>query len=238
MNLNQLLAELRRNILRDVSDAVSVDEADLLWSDDALVAYINEGYFRFAQMTEYLQDATTEAVTRIPLVDGQRDYALHPSIIRVLSVELRNTVIPVVSTDTYFGNNADITSYEVMAPRNDRSGIVAAVPDYEVGTLKLVGVPDAKNVGEPLRLRVSRYPLAKATLDAPNEELEFPERFHLDIIEWAAFRALRNHDADAENMAKASAHKTRFMQAVEEVQTEYRARKFSRMTFSPSWRWY
>jgi len=236
--LNELLKELRSNILRDVSDAISPDEADFLWSDPSLVSYINDGYFRFAHLTEYLQDATTEAVTRVPLIADTREYPLHKAVIRVLSAELNDTVIPVVSADTYLGNNADVTSYGALKPQNNRSGVVAVVPDYEVGMLKLVGVPDTKNIGVPLRLRVSRYPVAKANLDTPNVELEFPERFHLDIIEWAAFRALRNHDADAENMRKASAHKTRFMEAVEEVKTEYRARKFSRIEFTPSWRWY
>ena len=236
MNVNELLRELRRNILRDVSDAIGADEADFLWTDDGLLAYINDAYFRFCHLTEYLQDATTTAVTRIPLVQGQTDYPLHPSVIRVMSVEYGNLVLQVNTADHLLGDRQDSPGY-TRVRREDYPGVFAVVPDYEVGMLKVVGKPTAEDAGKDLRLRVSRYPIERLSFDNGEAEPELPERFHLDLLEWAAFRALRNHDADAENMGKASAHSTRFERAVEEVKNEFKARKFARIGYTDSWGW-
>lgn len=236
MTLNQLIKELRRNILRDTSDAISVDEDDLLWTDEALAMYINEAYYRFCHLTEYLQDADTPAVCYVTIVLGQREYPLDPAVIRILSAEYGNIILPVTSTDHMHGDQAEFASYQSVR-RSDYPGVYAVVPDYQIGKIVLVGTPAAEDAGKQLRLRVSRYPLEKLTLDNANAEPEIPERFHLDMIEWAAFRALRNHDADAENMAKASAHSTRFERAVEEVKNEFKMRKFSRVNYTESWGW-
>ena len=236
MTLDELLGELRRNILRDVSGAVSADEQDLLWTDASLVTYINDAYFRFCHLTEYLQDATTPSVCRVTLVAGQTEYKFDPAVIRLLSVEYQNAYIPVTSVAHMQGDRGDFASYEKVH-RAEYPGVFAVVPDYEIGTLKLVGTPTVQDTGRDLMLRVTRYPLEKFTLDEPDAEPEIPERFQLDMIEWAAFRALRNHDADGENMAKASAHSTRFERAVEEVKQEAKMRKFARIEYTESWRW-
>jgi len=233
----ELLGELRRNILRDVSDAVSADDADYLWSDPSLMLYINEGYFRFCQLTEYLHDATTPAVCVYPVVLGQIDYPLHPSVLRVVSAAYNDKLLPVVSHDFSTGDLSDFSG--LASPHAfSGAGVFAVVPDYETGSLRLMGTPTAEDVGKEITLRVTRYPLAKLTLEAPDVGPEIPERFHLDMLEWAAFRALRNHDHDGENMAKASAHSTRFERAIEEVKQEVKARRFSRMGYTGSWRWY
>lgn len=236
MNINELLRELRRNILRDVSGAVSADEADLLWTDEALVNYINEGYYRFCQQTEYLHDATTPDTCAIVVVAGQSSYPLHQSVLRVLSAEYDGLVIPVNSTDFSHGDRQDTPGY-TRVRKEAYPGIFAVVPDYELGRLQVTGTPTADDAGKTIDLRVTRLPLAKLTLDDGTSAPELPEHWHLDLLEWAAWRALRNHDVDAENMAKASAHKTRFREAVEDAKEEAKQRKFFRMGYTDSWRW-
>ena len=237
MKPNELLGELRRNILRDVSGAVSADEEDFLWSDPSLMLYINEGYFRFCQLTQYLHDATTPAVCVYPVVLGQTDYPMHPSVLGVMSAAYDGRLLPVISHDYSTGDLSDFSG--LASPREfSGAGVFAVVPDYETGSLRVIGTPTTEDEGKPITLRVTRYPLAKLSLDTPDIEPELPERFHLDILEWAAFRALRNHDHDGENMAKASAHSTRFERAVEEVKQEVKTRRFTRMGYTGSWRWY
>lgn len=237
MTLNEMIDELRRNILRDVSDAENVDELDLLWTDAALTRYINDGYFRFCHLTEYIQDATTPEVCEIAIVPGQTVYPLHNAVIRVLSAEYDGRFLPANRVSYAQGDNTD---FATRASRyvNYGTGVHGIVPDYEIGSLFIMGTPSDDDAGKVLKLRVTRYPLKELSLDEPDESPELPARFHLDLLEWAAFRALRNHDVDAENMAKASAHSTRFERAVEEVKSEYRARTFSRIGFTSSWRWY
>lgn len=59
MILQEMLGELRGPLLRDVSGALSTDEEDLLWSDEVLVRYINDGYQRFCERSMILEDATS-----------------------------------------------------------------------------------------------------------------------------------------------------------------------------------
>ena len=68
-------------------------------------------------------------------------------------------------------------------------------------------------------------------------ELDLPALFHLDVLEWAAYRALRNHDADAENMGKAEQHRQRFDQAVTEGRDYARSLLNREIRFSPKTRW-
>ena len=63
-----------------------------------------------------------------------------------------------------------------------------------------------------------------AEVDALDAEPEVPDEYHLDLLEWATWRALRNHDADIDGdpanisivMARSSSHKKRFDEAVAE----------------------
>ena len=236
MDLNGLLSELRRNILRDVSDAISADEADFLWTDASLVNYINDAYFRFCHLTQYLQDASTPEVTEIVLAEGVTEYTLNPAVITVMTAELGDLILPVISTDVYHGHRPDIASFEKVR-KETYPGVHAVVPDYDIGKLVIVGRPTAEDTGKVIKLRVTRYPLKELTLDEGTAIPEIPSRFHLDMLEWAAFRTLRNHDNDGENMAKASAHSTRFERAVEEVKQELKMRKFARIEYDTSWRW-
>ncbi|MGH9895770.1 MAG: hypothetical protein ACREA0_28055, partial [bacterium] len=79
MNTTGLLDELRSNMLRDA------DSADALWTDDALIRYLNQAYEEFAEETLTLRDKTTAAVTQITLATGVTDYALHAAVLTVYS---------------------------------------------------------------------------------------------------------------------------------------------------------
>lgn len=245
MTLGDLLDELRTNVLRDVSTAVTQgDSGDELWTDRSLVRYINEGYFKFARRTLALRDDVTPRITRIPLVQGQTRYPLDARVVAVLSV---------VSSD---GSPLTKSTHPAMwyEPANTaRSGrgvvrgthagwcapgrpMLYAV-DAAAKILTVQGVPDEDSAQHTLHLRVARVPLEPLCHTDLCAELEFDEDYLYDILEWAAFRALRNHDTDAENMAKASAHKTRFNQAVEETQVDIRRQMFQPIQFEPNTDW-
>jgi hypothetical protein len=71
-------------------------------------------------------------------------------------------------------------------------------------------------------LRVARKPLVIFTeADLGTDvDIEVPEDFALDALEWAAYRALRNWDLDAQDRAKAEQHKTRFEEACRECRLD------------------
>lgn len=235
MTLEEMLEELRDGILRDVSNAVSVDEQDLLWSDKTLVRYINDGYQRFCERSLILEDATSTEATQITLQEGVLSYPMHTSVISVASAVLDGKALRKVSTNESQGHLPEVVGFSPALVAN-YNGVSAYVPDYNVGTFYVLGKPTAEQDGKVINLRVSRLPLVPLTLDDVEAVPEIPLQYHLDILEWAAFRALRNHDNDGENMAKASAHSTRFERAVEEAKRTHEARTFVGFSYAPSWR--
>ena len=217
MDLRELLDELRQNMLRDVDDSVSPDPADRLYSDSTLVRYINDGAVTFATRTLCLRDETTPEVTRVTLAAGQTSYPLDPRVKAVLGARIGTT-------------NLGRTTYaSLTTQRGDLSGGLSVVDaqhgaprlfytDRETGRVGVWPVPADEFEGQELVLRVARAPLKPLALANPREEPEIPAEFHMDILEWAAWRALRNNDRDIEDVARAGAHRKRFDQAVEELQ--------------------
>lgn len=236
MTLQEMLGELRGPLLRDVSGALSTDEEDLLWTDEVLVRYINDGYQRFCERSMILEDATSPEATQIVLQEGVLSYPLHKSVISVASAVLDGKALRKASTNQSQGHLPEVIGFGPGIVSSYR-GVSAYLPDYNVGTFHVVGTPTEADTGKIINLRVVRLPLVPLTLDDVAASPEIPMQYHLDILEWAAFRALRNHDNDAENMAKASAHSTRFERAVEEAKRTHENRTFVGFSFAPSWRW-
>lgn len=236
MIVSEMLEELRESILRDTTDALSADEADLLWSDRALLRYLNDGYFRFCERSRILEDATTPEVCEILLAAGQRSYPLHKSILHVASAVYGKKALKLAGVAAAH-NHPDEVSGLTASLTADYPGVTAFSPDYNVGVFRVVGSPTEADDGKVVNLRVNRLPLEPINEENIELEPEVPSQYHLDIIEWAAFRALRNHDPDGEFMAKASAHSTRFERAVEEARETHRRRTFTGIQFAPSWSW-
>jgi hypothetical protein len=81
--------------------------------------------------------------------------------------------------------------------------------------------PSADEEGLVLNLRVARLPLVTFTADKLREVCELPEEHQLDMLEWAAYRALRNSDIDGHSDA-AGKHEKRFDDAVQEILKDIR----------------
>lgn len=224
MTLEDLLDELRSNILRDVSTGVDQELDGSLWSDTTLVRYINDAQDKFAARTLCLRDAVTPEVTQITLVAGQQHYDLHPSVRAVLGARMAPNRR--LSRTTYgFGLH---NGRQELATRSaylecQRTGVPEVFfTDYQRNSIGFSPVPDASADAAVVYMQVARLPLEPLSVNALNAEPEIDSEYHLDILEWAAWRALRNHDVDAENMNKASAHKTRFEDAIKELERRVR----------------
>lgn len=220
MNLQELLFELRNNILRDASDEVTPSNNGTLWTDASLINYINDGQEQFAVRSCILRDETTPAVTRITLVNGQELYDLDPRVISVMGARTDQRRLHKSTYAGLFSNSGDMTLGDVRIGRPQCGYPRHFYTDRETGKIGLYPAPDEKYDGQTLILRVARKPLALLKATDTKAVPEIPSEYHLDILEWAAWRALRNHDTDAENMAKASAHKTRFNDALAELETK------------------
>lgn len=219
MNVKELLEELRENLLRDISDEVNVQDTGLLWSDSTLVRYINDGQVHFAVETGLFRDETTAPITRITLVEGQEQYALDPRVIAVLGARIApNWHLSRTTYGAMFSNSGDVALGYVRQGPFTNGTPRRFYTDRETGKIGVYPPPDAQSAGQTVIMRVTRKPLEPLKVNDLNAVPEIPEEFHLDILEWAAWRALRNHELDGENMAKASAHKKRFEDAVAELE--------------------
>lgn len=209
MTLGDLLAELRAGLLRDISYQVS-GASDYLWTDSQLVLYINQAHRRFAQRSEVLRDSTTPQCCQIKTVAGQSLYILDKSVISVLSLQMAGDQADLAraghsqfntyrTPDPYFFDPSQLSNLppgKAMAYSTDETMAQDDYGSWRSVVLRLypvIAVPYNNIVGN---LRVVRYPLCPLTLDNLDAIPEVPEDFHLNMLDWAAYLALRSPDLD------------------------------------------
>jgi hypothetical protein len=209
MRTGELLAELRHHVLRDVSDQVA-GASDYLWSNNALIKYINEGQNRFARQTKCIRDATTPNICQFTTVDNQPFYALDPHIVSVISVRMTGDQADLARAghadldtyrqpDTYFFDPAQLANMPPGKPvawTTDEGTIQDTSGSYTAIQLRLYPIPLAPYGGIIGNMRVARVPLTLLSLSNPDGVPEIPEAHHMDILNWAAYLALRGVDLD------------------------------------------
>lgn len=241
MTLEEQLNELRDQMLRDYSTLVSGDY-DRLWSDEVLLSYIKDGERRFARRTLILRDKSTELVTQVELVAGQSDYLLHPSVIAVVSARYdadsfdlhrigRTLVSETRPVDNLYFDPSNVTG---LAPGRPMAVATDEALVYDDGThitLTVYPTPTAAEAGKLIQLRVARMPIREYSFATLQQESELPEDYQLDALNWAAYRALRNQDADAGSPLNAETFKQRFDATVKEAVDEAKRKMFAPATF-------
>lgn len=247
MTLRELLGELRRNILRDVSTAADGRvKDDSIWTDDALLLYIRDAEAKFVSQTLCLRDSVTAAVTQIVLQPGVAEYALDRRVLAVLAATLdgrnvlgRTTWAGRFGADPHLSPN---TSYTMPSESGQPRIFYTDRDSYSIG---FYPSPSAQYEDKVVRLQVARMPLIPLSKNNLDAESEVPEQYHLDMIEWAAWRALRNHDPDLDNDPNAIAlvrsrfeqHRTRFEKAVEECKRQFKYQNVQQVEFAPRANW-
>lgn len=222
MTLQDLLDELARDMLRDRSDLMSGPD-DYLWSDEQLVRYINEAENMLARQGLVIRDATTASVVQVTTVESIDQYTLHPSIVAVISAkfdgdpsDLARAGHSAFSTyhqpDPLFWDTAQLSTLppgkplafstdEQLDKKSGKTGVV---------NMRVYPEPSADYAGLILKMRVCRKPLKALTLDDLEASPEVPEEYHLGLLDWAAYRALRNVDSDAGAVERADKYKEAF----------------------------
>lgn len=216
MNLTTLLSELREGILNDRTDRAA-GTSDYLWSDERLVRYINEAQRRFAVQGLVIRDASTAEVCNITLVVGQSLYPLHESVIGVISAK-RSTA---TADLTRIGHALFAASRPSSDQWYDTSGYVSLPPGAPVAystdegvsdfnsdsvsqvLLRVYPVPSATEAGTVVNIRVLRKPIEELSLTNAGAVPEVPEDHHLEMLDWAAYLALRIVDDDAGSPSRA-----------------------------------
>jgi len=243
MNLTELLSELRENILHDRSSLVG-GTSDLLWSDATLIRYINEAHRRFARRGLVLRDANNTRhpeVTSVTLVEDQTEYPLHESVISILSAKVGGTVRDMARTghsvlDGYVPPDTttfDSASLETLAPglpsvfSTDEQIVYDSDGSLTRVTLRVYPAPSADHAGADVALRVVRMPLEDLTAANMKAVPEIPRDHHLEMLDYAAYLALRIVDTDAGNSRRADDFRKMFEAHVMEARKHARRKIFA-----------
>ena len=231
MKLDDLLDELRTNILNDRSDQTSGD-SDYLWTDKTLVRYINEAQRRFARKAFVIRDATTPEVVNVALEAGVTQYDLHQSILSVLSAKIDGAVYDLARVGhcilgDYRTQNV-VTPFDAALLNSPTAGAPQAfstdetIAEDDDGTMSVVSMrvyptPRAEDAGTIIKLRVVRMPIDDLTLNNRQAIPEIPADHHLEMLDWAAYLALRIVDQDAGSVTRAREFAQSFEAHVQEA---------------------
>lgn len=232
MILSQLLSELRKNILYDRSDRTDGD-SDQLWDNETLVRYIDEAQRKLAREGLVIRDGSTAEVTQVTLVAGQHTYPLHKAVMAVVSARYDTDQPDLKRVGHWFlagfqmpdNNYFDVNLTSTLTPGRP----LAFSTDEEVQTesdgdsagvmaLRVFPTPTASEAGKIVYLRVIRLPIETLDKDRLKVSPEVPEEHHLEMLDWAAYLALRVQDQDAGNSSQAEKFETRFMATVRRAQ--------------------
>jgi hypothetical protein len=194
---------------------------DSLWSDEVLVRYFRKAEEIFCRKAWVLRDSTTAACCTITLVAGQKDYNLHASVLRVLSVTPADSDIDLVRVN-----------YDTLRPRFDAQPSdhwdvnlqytdtpgrpVWYATDIANRVLRVRPTPRAQDVADigTLRLRVARMPLVALTAEDVDNEPEIPEEYHLDLVDYVAGMALSHANVDNDGKRDAKGFLGQFFSSV------------------------
>lgn len=243
MQVSELLSILRNDVLGDRSDRVA-GTPDYLWSTSTLLAFLDDAHKRFARTGLVIRDGSS-AVTKFSLKTGVDTYALDPSIIAVMSVRHASDKF-----DLKRGNHSAFATYTTpdsyWFDPNQMSGISPGKPlaystdeelqedDYgsrSVVTLRLYPAPSSDYNLTQMQMRVVRMPTDTISSENLAYVPEVPEVYHLDLLDWAAYRALRIVDHDAQNPGRAQEFKAAFEENVQKARKEAMKKMFAPSMF-------
>lgn len=200
MQLNELLAHVAGEHLDDRTAMVS-GAPDSLWSDEALVRYLNQAQEILCRKAWVIVDSDTAACCQVTPVADQNVYSLHASVLSVLSVRPGDASIdlPKMSYETLRPRPIHADYWDINIASTDASGRpLAWAPDYASRKLYLRPAPNAEAATDigTLYLRVARLPGTRLTVADPDAEPEVPPEYHMDLCTYAAGMAMLHGTVD------------------------------------------
>lgn len=194
----ELLSIVRTDLLRDSA-------RPYLWGDDHIMMYLNEAEQIMAEETYCLSDNTSAAAV-LNIGSGQSEYDLDESVLHVYSATIEGDSHPLINF-TYRRvptNSLTVTGRPTAYNLDESSNTITFHPS-----------PDSALT---VILRVARLPLEDFT---SSTEPEIPERLHLDLCEFAAYRCMREPDADGFNPKAAKEFEASWLRRLVKAKRKY-----------------
>lgn len=240
MILEELLDELRDNILRDNAELASGPN-DQLWTDETLVRYLNDAQRRFARKTLTLRDSSTAQVVEVPLATGVSSYTLHKSVRAVVSAKYGTERLDltrvghrlIAEASSPEAPTFDVNSTSTLTPGRPlafATDEALDIPEDSAVVLTVYPAPTAEENGDIIYLRVARTPINDLDVADVEGAPEIASEYHLDLCEWAAYRCLRNSDIDGHS-DRAVKHEKRFNDAMAEALKEREQKQHAPMAW-------
>lgn len=202
-------------------------EAPYFWSDEEIVAYLNEAEAEACERADLLIDSTTAACCTVTLVASQAVYTLHEAVDKVLKVIVDGKALVETSHET---EDKDYEAWETLTGTPKRF-----IFDGQV--LRLVPMPTAAGSAT---LRVSRRPLEPLSADNDTGSPEIAQRHHLRLLNWVYRCALLKQDAETFDKGKAMEFEALFESDFgsrdnANVTRKKRDRAPARVAMNPTW---
>lgn len=189
MLVDDLLSHVRTEVLRD-------QQQPYLFSDDALVRYLNEGLKQLARKTHFFTDEFD-----LYTFAGEKAYEVPEGTIAVTQVFMPER--------KYY-----LLQYNRRMKLRVWSGCPSAYStDAAQQRIVLHPIPD-----QVYHLVVSRAYVPDA-VDA-GDDIPLPEEYAMAISDWMAYRALRNNDADGSNVLNADLFMRSWYEALRDLKRE------------------
>lgn len=174
MTAAELIAHLRKNILRDNAEPV-------LWSDDELALYFNEAEKLFARHTHCIVEEDS-SLALLYAIAGIHTYPLDKRIVHVYGI---------TNSD---GRSLSSKSRNQLPKVFGNGRPVAFTTGRGSSTVRLSPTPDAD---EELTMLVAVTP--DSDFATSGYEPGIPEEYHLSLCSYAAYKALVNNDPEGSN---------------------------------------
>lgn len=184
----------RDDMLEELQAVINDDTDYPEWAEVTLLGLLSEGQDKFCEDTGYFRDSSSFTVT---LETGTALYDLPDRIIQVLSVWHGSKKLTKIDVDSGFEDSVVDWTTTTGAPSRWKL-------DDDTGSIIIYPTPTAAYNDVDLILKAWRYSLTDLADDGGEPEL--PSRFQRACIEWAAYKALSNHDAETQDPAKAAEH--------------------------------
>lgn len=208
-------------------------EMPYLWSDEEVLAYLNDAYIMFTRFLGGVPDSTSAATT-LALAIGQKAIEFDESVIRVVrafrlsdGVELsviENTDMPLVR-----GTDGKLSLLRVGAQTGPVEFLIIGAGQSSAT------VHPAPLAVDTIKMQIRRIPAKRLGLTAATgidvSPADVRAEHHLHLIGWMKAMAYRKHDSETLDPAKAQENEDKFLRyCAQSAHEQERMRRKSRVS--------
>lgn len=194
LTLQQLLANVREELDDEVPP--------YLYSDAALIKYLNEAVHEVAVRTRCLVESERSDMCVIQLQPGVATYTLHPSV-----VVIRRAYLVSRPDEALLRTSSIHLQRHRSAWRTEQGTPRFLIRDRQQRRITLSPIPDA---ADTLRLELWRVPADDEVMEGPSDEPVIEPLHHHVLHRWACFRAFNRKDSEQQDTTLADRNLSMF----------------------------